>query len=44
MGDFDGLQYTTQFNLLMTPVKLAGIACNKQHGYKGLCQFGTLVV
>ena len=42
MRDLNVLQDTAQFHLLVTPVKLTGIPCDKQQGHKRLGQLGSM--
>ena len=43
MRYLDGLQHAAQFDLLVAPVELAGIARYKQQRHKRLCQLGTMM-
>ncbi len=43
MRDLDGLQHATQFDLLVAPVELAGIASDKQQRHKRLFQLGAVM-
>ena len=43
MRHLNGLQDAAQLDLLLAPIKLAGVTRQKQQGYEGFGELGTLL-